>query len=95
MALLVAKVNGEEQREFSDFVALLTEGLCVDFPMYLFRVAMAFKTFNSSHDLHLITVATFFSQLLLTDSVVETGLLGKKYFTVKFQFWPFKKLFLV
>ena len=77
MALLVAKVNGEEQREFSDFVALLTEGLCVDFPMYLFRVAMAFKTFNSSHDLHLITVATFYSQLLLTDSVVETGLLGK------------------
>ena len=77
MASLVAKTNCEEPREFSDFVSQLTEGLCVDFPMYLHRVASTFKAFESSLDLHVVTVATFYSQLMLTDSIIETSLLGK------------------
>ena len=51
MASLVPKASSEDPREFSDFVALLTEGLCTDFPMYLHRVAMTFKAFDSIHDL--------------------------------------------
>ena len=80
MASLVAKTNCEEPREFSDFVSQLTEGLCVDFPMYLHRVASTFKAFESSLDLHVVTVATFYSQLMLTDSIIETSLLGKVFF---------------
>ena len=76
MASLVPKANSEDPREFSDFVALLTEGLCADFPMYLHRVAMTFKAFDSIHDLHFVTMASFFSQLLLTDSIIEISLLG-------------------
>ena len=83
MASLVAKTNCEEPREFSDFVSQLTEGLCVDFPMYLHRVASTFKAFESSLDLHVVTVATFYSQLMLTDSIIETSLLGKVFFTCK------------
>ena len=76
MASLVPKASSEDPREFSDFVALLTEGLCADFPMYLHRVAMTFKAFDSIHDLHFVTMASFFSQLLLTDSIIEISLLG-------------------
>ena len=76
MASLVPKANSEDPREFSDFVALLTEGLCADFPMYLHRVAMTFKAFDSIHDIHFVTMASFFSQLLLTDSIIEISLLG-------------------
>ena len=83
MASLVAKTNCEEPREFSDFVSQLTEGLCVDFPMYLHRVASTFKAFESSLDLHVVTVATFYSQLMLTDSIIETSLLGKVFFICK------------
>jgi len=77
MASLVPKASSEDPREFSDFVALLTEGLCADFPMYLHRVAMTFKAFDSIHDLHFVTMASFFSQLLLTDSIIEISLLGQ------------------
>ena len=76
MASLVPKASSEDPSEFSDFVALLTEGLCADFPMYLHRVAMTFKAFDSIHDLHFVTMGSFFSQLLLTDSVIEISLLG-------------------
>jgi hypothetical protein len=82
VALVVAKAKSlcehhyeaTMSREFSDFVAFLTESLCVDFPLYLPRLSAAFKL-KTNQGCHLVTAASFYAQLLLTETaVVEVGL---------------------
>ena len=82
MALNVSKANLDFQhcdvtvtREFGDFVSFVTESLCVDFPMYLARVATALKLTGESSVEHSVLATSFYAQLLLTAAVVDTSLL--------------------
>ena len=64
-------------RDFSDFVSYLTENLCVDFPMYLTSTASNLRPLASEQPRpHLrLLAASFYNQLLLTESIVDTNLL--------------------
>lgn len=72
-----------EAEDFGDFVSELSESLCVDFPLYLPRVAIAFTQPKNESEAGLSqkpccasVAASFYAQLLLTQVQLDPGLLN-------------------